>query len=167
MIASDHCSNCQDSLGRSALITSALQNFLALSRSAGNSCLSRKFSNHSKTNKKPARSRSVKPRNSARSRLQHQRVFAASMTLQKRNHGHRVNLKSVHPIIFPSFQISSVTRSYSTTRRHISLDPPQKTAPDKLPDIRTPPEKLLVESGNYSHRYLNVGTGYHRSGCHE
>ena len=63
--------------------TSDFQNTLAASRPAASSWRSRKFSNHSKTSRNPARSRSVKPRNSARSFLQHQRVLMRSWPPKK------------------------------------------------------------------------------------
>lgn len=51
----------------------------AASRPASSSCRKRKFSNHSNTNRNPVRSRSVSPRNCARSFLQHHRAcFMAS-----------------------------------------------------------------------------------------
>ena len=46
---------------------------LTASRPAASSWRNRKFSNHSNTNKKPSRSRSLSPRNPAKSLRQHQR----------------------------------------------------------------------------------------------
>jgi hypothetical protein len=66
-------------VSRPSRSTSTRQKVLAASRPAGSSPRSRKFSNHSKTSRNPVRSRSDKPRNSARSDLQHQRVLMALM----------------------------------------------------------------------------------------
>lgn len=71
--ASSHCSSCQSSRGRPSRWTSVRQNARAAPFPASNSCRSRKFSNHSRTSRNPARCRSERPRNSDRSFLQHQR----------------------------------------------------------------------------------------------
>jgi hypothetical protein len=119
----------------------------------------------------PARSRSVKPRNSDRSFLQHQRVFNAFMATQKRNPGGRVNQKVFAWTAFTRFRCLETWSRPETPRPAAPLPPPPpvprehpirrlfhaisamagqaRAARRFQPNIRTFPGKNLVKSVPY------------------
>ena len=113
------------------------QKTFAASLSASNSCRSRKFSNHSKTSKKPVLSRSVRPRNSARSLLQLQRdlrVNVAFMTRKRPIHSGTVKQKV---FIRPLFVKSSFVSPPPPDPGPLTPDPGRDITPPIFPGIPT------------------------------
>jgi len=87
---------------------------------------------HSRTSRNPARSRSDKPRNSARSFLQHQRVLIALMRNPIGGRETGVNAKGVHMNFFPTVdpvapskpRLCPLISARSCRSRPLGEDPP-------------------------------------------
>ena len=100
----------------------------------------RKFSNHSRNTRNPARSRSVRPRNSDRSFLQHQRVFNAFIATQKRNPSGHVNSKVFAWTAFTRIPCSETSSQPTTPRPEAPFSPP--SGPPQTPDPASFPRDI-------------------------